>query len=262
LGKATAPLSSATREFDEIISILKDRKEAGQRREAVGPIPALANKPVLTLIGPNRSIPAEVVALSPTDGAFNRAIAELQSALSTLKDGRRPKHQTPNDVCVVLWLRIGTKNALLGADLERDSGMTEGWQAILDSAERPPGRAEVFKVAHHGSENADPDRCWEELLHEQPTAIVTAYSPSKLPRQTDLARICERTRFIYLTSDPEKYSLPRRSSAVEKTLRELGVRRRAVTGSMGHVRVRVDASDSLAKPEVLVRTGARQHVCA
>jgi hypothetical protein len=261
LGAKTARHSSATKEYEGIIRVLQERRQKGEKRDAVGPIQALANKKLLALTDAERLVAAEVFALSPADGVFNRAEAELRYALSTIEQQRRPSHQGPNQLCVVLWLKVGVLDVLLGADLEHVSGTTEGWQAIINSGERPRGRARFFKVPHHGSETADCPACWTDLLLDEPIAVITPYSPSTLPRPADIRRLCARTPRVFLTSDPRQYGLPRRDNAVEKTLREMAVKRRALAGQMGHVRFRCDARNSGEEPLILLENGARQQ-CA
>jgi hypothetical protein len=261
LGNKTAPQSSATKEYDSIVELLEQRRQAGERREAVGPIPALANKKLLALPNGGRSVGAEVFALSPSDGVFSLAQQELREALSAIQGRRRPVVQGPNQLSVVLWLKVGVLDVLLGADLEHVSGATEGWRAITSSSERPAGRAGFFKVAHHGSPNADCPECWTELLSEEPVAILTPYAPSKLPRTADIARLCTRTPLVFLTSDPTRYGLPRRENAVERTMKEVTVSRRALAGQMGHVRLRSDATNASQEPLIDLRNGARR-LCA
>ena len=110
LGMQTAPQSSATQEYDGIIKILEQRRKRGERRDAVGPVPALANRKLLSLNSADRSVGAEVIALSPADGVFNLAEAELRNALSAIEQRRRPSRQGPNQLCVVLWLKVGVAN--------------------------------------------------------------------------------------------------------------------------------------------------------
>ncbi len=260
-GTETARQSSATKEYAGIIRVLEARRLRGERRDAVGPVPALANKKLLALTDPERTVAAEVFALSPADGVFNRAAAELREALLTIEQGRRPSAQGPNQLSVVLWLKVGNLDVLLGADLEHVSGTTEGWEAIIGSRERPEGRARFFKIPHHGSKNADCPGCWTDLLLREPIAMLTPYSPSRLPTPSDIARLCARTPQVFLTSDPDRYPLPRRDNAVEKTLRSLVVSRRALTGRMGHVRLRCDSRISDQEPLISLRNGATQR-CA
>jgi len=267
LGNAMPPTSSATREYDAIVKVLKERRDASERREAVGPIPALANKKILaqTVRTAACSLEVEIYALSPSDGVFNIAhhIAqhELSDAFSAIQHGRRPVVQGPNQLSVVLWLKVGALDVLLGADLEHVAGATEGWRAIVHSRERPSGKASCFKVPHHGSRNADCPESWTELLSAKPIAMLTPHAPSGLPKDADIARLCARTPFVYLTGDPARYGRPRRDNAVEKTLREVTLSRRAVSGRMGHVRLRADAIDSGQEPLVELGNGAQQ-LCA
>jgi hypothetical protein len=125
LGSETARQSSATKEFKSILCVLEERRQRGEKRDAVGPIQAVANRKLLALASPGRSVPAEVFALSPADGVLNRGEAELRHALSTIEQRRRPSRQGPNQLCVVLWLKVGILDVLLGADLEHVSGTTE-----------------------------------------------------------------------------------------------------------------------------------------
>lgn len=251
------PLCSATREYNAIIEIIAGRPARGERKLAAGPTLALANKKLLARTDPERAVAAEIFALSPSDGVFNLAKAELNAALSVVQDMRRPPRQGPNRLCVVLWLRLGHMNVLLGADLENVVGTTEGWKAIIASPERPEGLACLFKVPHHGSNNADCPECWTDLLTGEPFAILTSYSPANLPAQADINRIRGRTSQAFLTSDPKGGGVPRRDNAVEKTLRGMvGGNRRAVTGQMGHIRIRADARTMNAVPTVSLRNGA------
>ena len=262
LGAETPGPSSATIQYKEIIEILKERRDAGERAAAVGPVRASANKKLLALTGIGRSVEAEVVALSPSDGVLNHtrnyAAAELSRARSVILDRRRPALQGPNQLSVALWLKVGALDVLLGADLEHVPGTTEGWQAIIASAERPTGRSGFFKVPHHGSENADCPDCWATLLLEEPIAVLTAYTRSNLPRPMDIARLRARTKLVFLTSGPAGYGMTRRPNAVEKTLRQFGVKPRALTGQMGHIQVRSDALDITSEPVIVLRNGARQ----
>ena len=260
LGAKLTAGSSATREFDAITTILESRRLNGKGRDAVGPLHALANKKLLALLDHSRSIQCEVFALSPADNVFKQAENELRYALSEIKNLRRPARQGPNQLSVVLWCKIGVLDLLLGADLEHVSGTMEGWLAIVGSHERPGGRAGFFKVPHHGSENADCPSCWTELLSDKPIAVLTPYASSGLPKRPDIIRLCARTPEVYLTADPTELRLPRRDNAVDRTLREIVISRRALSGRMGHVRMRCDASTVGAEPQIELINGAKR-VC-
>jgi len=260
LAKAGAMMganASATDEYSAIFDILLARQQKGENPKTVGPFRAIANKPLLSL-STGRTVKAEVVALSPSDGTYNRAQTDLLEAIRFVtRERRRPaSRQGPNQLCVALWLKVGEVRTILGADLEHAAGITEGWNAIVNSGERPQGQAEIFKVPHHGSLNAHSQECWTDLLRGRPIAVLTPYSPSKLPSQADIDRLCKQTNQLFVTGDHGRYKVPRLNQSVEKTLRESKVKRRALEGRMGHVRIRVDAREPNLLPTVELFNGA------
>lgn len=255
---AKTPLASATRTYEKILQILWARQQAGERREAVGPVMAIANRRLLALTSPSRLVPAEVFALSPSDGVMHLAKQETSNAMSAVQQRRRPVRQGANQLCISLLLKLGSWTALLGADLENAPGITEGWNAIIHSQERPEGTAAFFKIPHHGSSNADAPGCWTQLLSPSPIAVLTPYSPSALPRPSDIGRICRNAGSAYLTADPASSGLPRRPNAVDKTIRSMALSRRVLTTKTGHVRCRFDTSHPNAVPTVGLYNGARQ----
>jgi len=261
-GSMTGAYASATDEYNSINQVLLARRKKGEGKSAIGPVHAVANRKLLSLFDRARGVNAEIVALSPSDGTLSRAQTELSEALLAIKERRRPiSRQGPNQLCVALWLKVGAVEAILGADLEHVAGITEGWNAIIASQERPAGRAGIFKVPHHGSKNADCPECWTELLCVGPVAVVTPFSPARLPGPTDLNRLCRQTKQVYITGDYTRYKLPRLNRTVEKTLRENNIKRRALEGKMGHVRIRVDAREPNQQPDVELFNGAERR-CA
>ena len=257
-GSQTAANASVTEEYSSIHRILRDRRQKGEKKESVGPIQAIANTRLLYLSDSARTVKAEVVALSPSSGTLNHADTELENALKLFQERRRPSHQGPNQLCVVLWLRVGAVQAILGADLEHVSGVTEGWNAIIASAERPEGTAGMFKVPHHGSKNAHSDACWEKLLTGDPIAVLTPYAPSRLPDPHDLIRLCRCTKQLYLTSDYRQYKGSHRNHTVEKMLRSRKKKLRPLEGNMGHFRLRTDARVADAIPVIELFEGAER----
>lgn len=255
LGAQTAANASVTEEYNAIYQILQKRRLKGEKAEAVGPMQASANRRLLNLSDPNRTVTAEVVALSPSDGTLNHAQAELEHAEALFLQRKRPSRQGPNQLCVVLWLRVGELQVILGADLEHVSGTTEGWRAIVGSTARPAGVAGLFKVPHHGSITAHSPECWKTLLSSNPVGIVTPYAQSGLPTKNDIQRLCGLTSELYLTSDFTTYKIPALNHTVEKMLKTRK-KRRALEGPMGHVRFRADARNKNEKPVIDVFNGA------
>ncbi len=134
---STSRTSSGLREIHGVITELAER--------ASEPTHALANRRVFVRDS------CEIWSLSPDDGVFQSFLGSMDDLLPGMnRTKRRTRSLSPNDVAVVLWVRVRDITVLLGSDLER-----RGWARILQSRERPPGQASVFKVPHHGSQNAD-----------------------------------------------------------------------------------------------------------
>ena len=184
----------------------------------------------------------EVWSLSPSDAVIDAFLQQIKSIVP--KDGeakRRIPTLTPNHAAVVLWVRIGDDCILLGADLERN-----GWVSILDTLSGNHHLASVFKVAHHGSEDAHNDRIWEEMLSSEPIAVLTPWrlAGRELPNDDDVKRILSFTPEAYSTAKrqdnlgrPKTYQ----NSVVEKTIRESGIRIRSLDPSPGIIRLRKKA---------------------
>lgn len=220
-------------EMRGMLDILRERKRG--RKASVGPVWAAADKCILQ--GDHYAIHS----LSPSDGTLTLAFQELEQ-LQPRRDApkRRAVSVKPNQSAVVLWVCSGSNTLLLGADLEVGKDPRTGWLAILSSSTRPRGIADFYKVAHHGSANADHPSIWRELLVEQSTAALAPFSKGTepLPRKCDLDRIGRSAGAAYCSSSAK----PRRAKyerSVEKLLRGVtknGVRQ--VRQSMGHVRLR------------------------
>jgi hypothetical protein len=86
----------------------------------------------------------------------------MNSALKVLLD------QRDND-------RKELEYRVLGSDLEVGTNRDTGWLAILGSNTKPTGKATVYKIPHHGSQNADLDGVWSEMLIPDPIAILTPF---------------------------------------------------------------------------------------
>jgi hypothetical protein len=172
---------------------------------------------------------------------------------------RRAVALTPNRAAVVIHLTVGTRTLLLGADLEDGGGPTLGWRAVVSSTTRPAGPASVFKVAHHGSVNGHNNDVWSKMLTPTPYALVTPFFSGRkfLPSPADVVRLNVLTPHSYCTAQPGGVSPRRREPAVERTLREATSMRRALlSATVGHVRLRADASQAASAWSVDLFNGA------
>jgi hypothetical protein len=246
-------------EFRAILDLLVERRATGTPLNLVAPRFAIENRRLLYLPALGRTCAASVMALSPSDGTMRLAFADFAQLLPNSGQAqRRIPNRAPNRTSVALWIEVGTRRALLGADLEQTNRPGEGWMAVL-AAHQDPIPAQAFKVPHHGSMNADYPNVWAQMLIQNPIAVVTPFSggQARLPQSRDLMRLGTRTTNLYCTS-PGAGQPPRRDSSVEKIVRRVTKQRRVIDGRPGHVRIRWSATDANGVPVVETFDGAYQ----
>ena len=180
----------------------------------------------------------EVWSLSPDSSVFNAFLRKIRGIFPGKGETKlRVPSLSPNQVSVALWVCVGDITVLLGADVER-----QGWLKILDSTERPSGRASAVKVPHHGSENAYELGMWETMLRPEPIALLTPWARGgrTLPTQADVERIVSLTSEAYATANAPAPTqpVPLRDPMVPKTIRQFGIKTRRLTKCPGAVRLR------------------------
>lgn len=202
----------------------------------------------------SRQVPCDmrVTSLSPSASTITDSLHRVVRAI--LRPGqpiRRIPPIEPNDLSVVLRLEVRHHGFLLGADLERGPDERRGWRAIVNS--RPKASSQAYKVAHHGSEDADFDGIWSDLLVANCHVLITPYARGRVPRpaEADIARMKSRTPNAYCTSWPVAKSPPHRMG-VDSTMNEIAKTRRVIAKKPGHIRLRVpiDAAPSSASIEL------------
>jgi beta-lactamase superfamily II metal-dependent hydrolase len=216
--KIRAPLRELQAIFDTFYSRCKHEKGA------IPPTLASAFQ-LLFRSDLSDSVSADIWSLSPSPQDVLDAKAEFSSLFvppEEFASGISPIGQ--NSACVVILFRIGEELILLGSDLENKSNRRTGWNAIVGSSLRPPGRPSVFKVPHHGSAGAFSQPLWDTVIHEKAIAVVTPYVPSGLPRASELDRLRALGRDIYVTAFPGG-SVGQRSWEIEKAMNEVAMNR-------------------------------------
>lgn len=194
------------------------------------PVFALADRRIL------QTKETEVWALSPNDRRFRDFLRSIGQMIPDVTEATS-RMPTPgaNAMSVVLDVRAGDAEVLLGADLERS-----GWKAILNSRTRPELRAGVFKVPHHGSADADEPSVWKSILDFDAHAVLTPWTLAGrvLPTTTDVRRILSRTPHAWTSAPPGRSRRVRPQKAVDRTVREIGGKRikDAVAGGMVRMR--------------------------
>jgi hypothetical protein len=247
--------NSGVDEFGHVYKVLLERNRQSRPRRLVSPGWAIENRCLLQLpVSGQRAFPASLIALSPSDGVVRQAYQQIAKLIP--KPGepqRRIINQSPNSTSVALWVQIGERRVLLGADLEQTQHHGEGWFGVLDSFQQN-AKASIIKVPHHGSSNADCPEVWQSLLETEPLAVLTPFSSGRaLPQKKDIDRLKERTQSVYCTAPPP-VKLPKREKVVEKMLRDR--KRKAVSGTLGHIRVRWSVTDKSAGPQIELFEGA------
>jgi hypothetical protein len=223
---------------DELRAVLTELKKRQPATRYPTPKLASANKVLWELAG---NLSATVKALSPLDAAVMATMAQLRKAMPKFSRARRRlPNLTQNDASVVLSVRVADHLTLLGADLEVRNDRGLGWMAIVDGIGSGAAVHQGFKVAHHGSPNADHDEIWNRLLMPQPWAATTPFVSGsvRLPSVTDCRRIFNRARASYLTAPPHPTKFRDPDRTVERTVREATISAHFVPGKYGHVRLR------------------------
>lgn len=249
--------SSGAAEFADILDILRQRLGG---RTASGPHYWATENQILWEGG--NAIKSQIRALSPSAQAITNAQGQFAQLLPQIGDQptrRFPKTSKANDQSVVLLVKTSGINVLLGADLEASADDRRGWKAVIQSRNRPQVTSSAYKVAHHGSDNADDPAIWNELLIENPLAVVAPYGAGRNPRpsEEDVQRIKTRTERLYCTVWPPSNSAPTYRGAVGRILKGATKSRRAIRRTPGHIRLRVKVGQSIDDAEIELFDGAK-----
>ncbi len=182
----------------------------------------------------------EIVALSPSSPMCLQAIASLSNLMPKAGDQkRRVIAPSCNETAVVLWIQVGNRKMLLGADLEETASSQGEWTRLMVHATGRSG-AEVFKVPHHGSQNGDHPNIWNTLLTSNPVAVLTPYSKltNPLPTAADIVRLKTNTSNAAITRRPTGTPSISRTGARNKMILQSTRKYRPVPMSTGRIRLR------------------------
>ena len=224
-GRHFSASGSGLRELHSTFSQLEEKKKV--------PIHAVANRVIF------REGNCDIWSLSPSDKVFQHFLRSVGRLIPDQGENKtRIPSFSPNEVAVALWIDTGNFKLLLGADLER-----RGWVAILGSQARPAGQASVFKIPHHGSQNADEPAVWRTMLELNPAAILSPWHRGGriLPKQDDIERILATTPNAYASSAAPRSPRSGRNHAnrmVAKTLAESDTRFRPLTSRASSIQLR------------------------
>lgn len=226
--RAKGALSSGLDEFRNLLRI------CGRRGQRI--IWAKANVPLHPQ--PPGSTP-RVVALSPSEDAFQRSLENLIEAATSAKLAVPRRYQAPagpNGASIVTFMQNEAVALLLGADLETSDNTETGWDAVLTYS-RPAAKASAVKIPHHGSLGAHHTAMWSDLLEDQALAILTPWirGAKYLPTDEDLKRIKSFSNRVFITALPSRLLVRKRP---DKLVRRLHGSRISELRGWGHVRAR------------------------
>jgi hypothetical protein len=226
---------SGMREFWELWNYLREEKRP----------PRFASADQL-LWRRSNGLPAEAVALSPSDQDVAIALQRLRDLIDeAARTGPLEFIQSldPNAASVVTWIRVGPLVVLMGGDLESAVDPGRGWLAVLTTDAWQGSESTVFKVPHHGSDNAYEPRIWAEMLAGDPVAVVTpfVFMATRLPTAAQRAVIRGHTSRAYLTAPADVGSAAHTYTSVVADMVDAATRSFGTLEQRpGHLRVRAD----------------------
>lgn len=234
-------------EFARVFQLLKDRRQKGERFGA--PKFASADRIIYSdHLGLKPQIAEiKIHALSPSDSAIQQAQLALGALMPQTHQKRlRIASPRPNLAAVVLWVSVGYHHLLLGADLEETSDPRTGWSVIVTDSCAVGDKASVFKVPHHGSQNAHSAEVWSKLLTSDPVAVVTPFrrGGTDLPSPGDIKRIASLTPRAYMTARVRMRRPRFRDGAVRRMVQGATRSIQDLRYCWGHVRLRKAIGDS------------------
>jgi hypothetical protein len=228
-------------EFKSILRILEERKQ-NRSSEFQSPIWAIENMTLWKNRLSSLNEECLIYALSPSHTAYTYAMNIFLEMMPDIRDSkRRLTSLPPNRAAIVLWVSIGSFSILLGSDLQEENNPKMGWTAIVNSSLRPEGSAGYFKIPHHGSCNAHNVSVWENMINRNHTSVLTPFysGGAQLPTHSDIERICSFSDNAFTTARSLVKKAKRRSSTVEKTIKESVKSLRQIHMSTGQVRFRI-----------------------
>lgn len=224
------PLTQTTRELYEVLNCCFDRPPNT-------PIFVSQDRPFIVTDG------VRVTALSPPDNKIKKFLGYISTLIPNEKSDRRaPKKLRPNEFSAACLLETTGFAAVFGADLEETPG--KGWTTILETsiAFNEASAPRVFKVAHHGSKNADCPDFWATMNKSYAILSPFKLGSHKIPTPDDIERILARTNNAFSASS-FKTQHAKKLSRVDKVLSRHNIRRRDLYPKNGHIRLRVDATN-------------------
>lgn len=234
LGYGQTIEKSSTKEFVDILNEVKRRDNNSFRM-------AGSNKIIYSNFNESDEtiLNSTLYSLSPQDNEVLEYIENLN-----LPNINSSTYIFPNDndISVATWLEFHDVAVLLSADLENKHNKNHGWNAVLSNHTFTSRKASIFKVPHHGSINGHNGVICQQLLSDNVVSILTTYSKSRLPFETDKKRIDSFSNKTFIVGSQKS-----RDNELKKLKRDFikddDDKLFQVVSSVGVVRLRKNVSD-------------------
>lgn len=182
--------------FAEILKAMNNATKEGAHLRRLSELTSVFDTPQTSLI-----------ALSPSALNIEKYIQKLFKAIpQTGKPVRPMNDDAHNLISVALLLKFGKVNVILGSDLETDKDRAKGWNAILYNDDCPDLKANLVKVAHHGSRNGYNKKAWDEHCRfNKPIAVITPFIHGnvRLPDEATVNILKEKVSKLCITAFPK-----------------------------------------------------------
>lgn len=183
---------NSTSEFEKVYSLIEKR---GAK------IIKIANNDTRIFVK-NTEPKIEIFSLSPQDEDLIRFINKIIISEDKITSC---EYLEDNLLSIVLLVKFSKDGFLLGSDLENTSTDNQGWNAVVNNYSHTDVKPSVFKIPHHGSENAHNDSIWEKILDQSPLSILTVYNKGfKLPKDSDILRIVKLSKSLFVVGNKSK----------------------------------------------------------
>lgn len=196
----------STKEFMKCFEIMKSRdiiyKDAGIDR-------------LLYTNKLSSSNTVQVISLSPSDKSAKEFDEHISYMMNEYMDTNKSIPEVnPNHRSVVLLLKLGKHNVLLGSDLEVTSDELTGWTNIINNSTHfnMISDANYFKIPHHGSENGYVAYLWNNLFGEDSVGTITPWKNglNYLPKDRLLTLYKSKTSELFLTNSHKQSKKPKK----------------------------------------------------
>lgn len=179
--------------------------------------------------------------LSPSSIAVGDSAREFKDAyLDTTGPVKKLPQNRFNMISVAGAIETSNLSLLLGADLERGGNDHVGWRGVLNDSNLRKPLSSIFKIPHHGSEGADVEGVWTQLVGNEPTLLLTSMASSGIPRESDVVRLKSKTNNEVVLTNPKYITRPKKHGAANRRMNLITRSRKIIRRQLGQVCIRFE----------------------